>query len=177
MSALAQQATLLHLTFSKVPIVCAIRCAHFGASGLSLGIKHEGLTANLTPSQAQLSVVSEDGLMRLITSIIILSGTLALGGCDQFKGPKGDPGSQGVAGPAGPKGESGQQGPQGPQGLQGPKGDAGAPAVASFRVVTGDGGVTCADTEVLVSLICANGSPVGTKCSAADQATGLCARK
>ena len=115
--------------------------------------------------------------MRLMTSIIILSGTLALGGCDQFKGPKGDPGSQGVAGPAGPKGESGQQGPQGPQGLQGPKGDPGAPAPASFRVVTGDSGVTCADNEVLVSLICANGSPVGAKCSASDQATGLCVRK
>ena len=109
--------------------------------------------------------------MRLVTSIIILSGTLALGGCDQFKGPKGDPGAQGVAGPAGAKGESG------PQGLQGPKGDPGAPAPASVRVVTGDGGVNCADNEVLVSLLCANGAPVGSKCLASDQATGLCVRK
>lgn len=115
--------------------------------------------------------------MRLITATMILSGALALGGCDQFKGPKGDPGSQGVPGPAGPKGEPGAQGPQGPQGAQGPKGDPGAPATANFRVVTGDGSVACADNEVLVSLICANGTPVGAKCSASDQATGLCVRK
>ena len=108
--------------------------------------------------------------MRLMGIVMILSGVLALGGCDQFKGPKGDGGAQGVAGPAGPKGD---------RGPEGPKGDAGAPAPASFRVVTGDSGgvVVCSDNEVLVSLICANGSPVGAKCSASGQATGLCVRK
>ena len=135
--------------------------------------------------------------MRLMGIVMILSGVLALGGCDQFKGPKGDGGAQGVAGPAGPKGDRGPEGPQGPKGdagaqgvagpagpkgdrgPEGPKGDAGAPAPASFRVVTGDSGgvVVCSDNEVLVSLICANGSPVGAKCSASGQATGLCVRK
>ena len=135
--------------------------------------------------------------MRLMGIVMILSGVLALGGCDQFKGPKGDGGAQGVAGPAGPKGDRGPEGPQGPKGdagtqgvagpagpkgdrgPEGPKGDAGAPAQASFRVVTGDNGgvVACSDNEVLVSLICANGSPVGAKCSASGQATGLCVRK
>ena len=138
--------------------------------------------------------------MRLLGIVMILSGVLALGGCDQIKGPKGDGGTQGVAGPAGPKGDRGPEGPQGPkgdagaqgvagpagpkgdrgpEGPQGPKGDAGAPAQTSFRVVTGDssGVVACSDNEVLVSLICANGSPVGAKCSASGQATGLCVRK
>jgi hypothetical protein len=142
----------------------------------------------------------QDEPMRLIGIVMILSGVLALGGCGQFKGRKGDGGAQGVAGPAGPKGDRGPEGPQGPkgdagaqgvagpagpkgdrgpEGPQGPKGDAGAPAQASFRVVTGDSGgvVACLDNEVLVSLICANGSPVGAKCSASGQATGLCVRK
>src|SRR5262249_61303682 len=104
--------------------------------------------------------------MRLMTLIMFLSSTLALGGCDQYKGPKGDPGAQGVAGPAGPKGEAGLQGPQGPQGLQGPKGDPGAPAPASFRVVKGGGGVTRSDNEVLGSLVFANGASGGAKCFA-----------
>ena len=132
--------------------------------------------------------------MRLMGVVMILSGVLALGGCDQFKGSKGDGGAQGVAGPAGPKGDRGPEGPKGDAGVagpagpkgdrglegpQGPKGDPGAPAQASFRVVTGDSGgvVACSDNEVLVSLICANGSPVGAKCSASGQATGLCVRK
>ena len=136
--------------------------------------------------------------MRIMAVIMILSGTLALGGCDQLQGPKGDAGAQGVAGPAGPKGESGPPGPQGPKGdagaqgiagpagpkgdqgpagPQGPKGDAGAPAPVLFRVVIGDGGVACADNEVLASLICASGAPDGAKCSASGPATGVCMRK
>ena len=128
--------------------------------------------------------------MRLITFVAILSGALALGACDQLKGPKGDAGPQGAAGAAGPKGDAGPQGtagpkgdpgPQGPAGSQGPrgekgeKGDPGTPA--SIRMVTGSGGVTCADNEVLASLICASGAVNGDKCSASVHATGLCVRK
>lgn len=141
--------------------------------------------------------------MRLV-AFIILSSAVLLAGCDQFQGLKGDQGPQGVAGPAGPKGDrgppgaKGDQGPQGPKGdpgpqgiagpigpkgdqgpagPQGPKGDVGTPAPVSFRVVTGDGGVACADNEVLASLICASGAPDGEKCPAAGRATGLCVRK
>ena len=35
--------------------------------------------------------------MRLMGIVMILSGVLALGGCDQFKGPKGDGGVQKVS--------------------------------------------------------------------------------
>jgi hypothetical protein len=131
--------------------------------------------------------------MRLVTCIIL--SAVLLSGCDQFQGPKGEPGTQGDAGPAGPKGEQGPKGPkgdpgsqgvagpvgpkgdQGPVGPQGPKGDSGSPAAVTFRMVTGEGGVNCADNEVLASLVCANGTAEGAKCSASGQATGLCVRK
>jgi Collagen triple helix repeat (20 copies) len=139
--------------------------------------------------------------MRLLATIAILAGTLVLSACDQFTGPqgqKGDPGPQGAGGPAGPKGDKGDPGPQGIVGAQGPrgdpgpqgpvgpqgqrgekgdKGDPGTPAPPSFRVVTGDRAVACADNEVLVSLMCGGGAADGAKCSSPGTATGLCMRK
>jgi hypothetical protein len=139
--------------------------------------------------------------MRLLATIAILAGTLVLSACDQFTGPqgqKGDPGPQGAGGPAGPKGDKGDPGPQGIAGAQGPKGDPGpqgpagpqgqrgekgdkgdpgTPAPPSFRVVTGDSAVACADNEVLVSLMCGSGAADGAKCSSPGTATGLCIRK
>ena len=113
--------------------------------------------------------------MRWITlaaaSLVI---AVAIGGCE------GPPGSQGSAGPAGQKGEKGDKGDIGPQGVAGPagpKGDKGDAGSAGLRMVTGTGSVTCADTEVLVSLVCASGAPDGAKCSAGGPATGLCMRK
>jgi hypothetical protein len=58
----------------------------------------------------------------------------------------------------------------------GPKGDPGA--ALALRVVTGTDTVQCRDDETLVSLLCANGAPDGSKCaSAGAAATGLCMRK
>ena len=123
--------------------------------------------------------------MRIITGLVLLAASVALGGC--FEGPKGDkgdkgdagipgmPGAQGSAGPVGPVGPAGAAGPAGPKG---DKGDAGATAQASFRVVTSGGdSVSCNADEVLVSLVCKEGSATGAKCATAGGATGLCARK
>jgi Collagen triple helix repeat (20 copies) len=92
------------------------------------------------------------------------------------QGPQGEAGSQGPAGPGGERGPPGSQGPAGPPGPPGPKGDPG-PAT-TFRVVTGTGSVSCADKELLVSLVCASGATDGAKCAAPDTAaTGLCLPK
>jgi hypothetical protein len=61
-------------------------------------------------------------------------------------------------------------------GIAGPKdGDLGSTTAPIFRVVTGKGGVLCANNETLVSLVCAEGAPDGSKCR--SDAVGLCARK
>jgi hypothetical protein len=44
-----------------------------------------------------------------------------------------------------------------------------------LRVVTGTGTLTCGDDEVLVSLICTDGTNVDGRCSGA--VNGLCAKK
>ena len=95
------------------------------------------------------------------------------------QGPQGEAGAQGPAGPAGQRGEAGPQGPAGPPGpvgSPGPKGDPGAPP--PFRTVTGTDTVSCADNELLVSLVCAAGTSDGTKCMTPGVAvTALCMRK
>jgi hypothetical protein len=94
-------------------------------------------------------------------------------------GPVGPQGPQGVAGPPGPKGDTGPQGPMGPQGPPGEKGPQGAkgePGFSALRVVTGET-VTCNQDEILVSLVCASGSPDCTRCSSGGNATALCMRK
>jgi hypothetical protein len=63
-------------------------------------------------------------------------------------------------------------------GIAGPKDEKGDPRSTTspiFRVVTGKGGVLCANNETLVSLVCAEGAPDGSKCR--SDAVGLCARK
>jgi hypothetical protein len=92
-------------------------------------------------------------------------------------GPAGPLGPPGPAGPAGPLGPPGPPGPLGPPGPPGPRGEAAAPPAAAqaLRVVTGTDTLTCNDNEVLVSLVCANGTNDGPKC--AGPGTGLCARK
>jgi hypothetical protein len=69
---------------------------------------------------------------------------------------------------------AGCSGPQGPEGAPGPKGEKGDPGPTIFRVVTGNPSVSCADNEILVSLVCAVGAPDGSKC--ASNAVGLCIR-
>jgi hypothetical protein len=140
--------------------------------------------------------------MRRLLTVSAIIGALALVGCSQPApgpqgpaGPKGAQGPQGpqgpagpkgeagpAAGPAGPKGEAGPAGPAGPKGEAGPagpagpKGEAGLPA--TFHVVRGTGSVSCAENEVLVSLLCASGAPDGAKCVNPDTAaTGLCVPK
>ena len=99
---------------------------------------------------------------------------LAVAGCGQpTPGPAG---ATGPAGPSGARGPQGPAGPPGPAGAAGPKGDP-APA-AALRAVTGTGTVRCGDDEVLVSLVCANGTLDGPKCATSDTAAiGLCMRK
>jgi hypothetical protein len=45
------------------------------------------------------------------------------------------------------------------------------------RIVTGTDGVSCNDTEVLVSIVCSKGAPDGSKCTSGSTATGLCMRR
>ena len=55
----------------------------------------------------------------------------------------------------------------GREGIAGPKdakGDPGSTTGPLFRVVTGKAGVSCANNEILVSLVCAVGAPDGSKC-------------
>jgi hypothetical protein len=82
-------------------------------------------------------------------------------------GPQGPQGPQGIAGVAGPKGDTGQQGPVGPQGPGG---------VSGLRVVAGED-ITCNQDEVLVSIVCASGSPDGARCPSGGNATVLCLHK
>jgi|GraSoiStandDraft_41_1057321.scaffolds.fasta_scaffold7741743_1 hypothetical protein len=91
-----------------------------------------------------------------------------------FAGCSGPQGPQGAQGPKGEKGDPGQPG-VGPPGIAGPKGEKGDPAPATFRVVTGNPTVSCADNEILASLVCAVGAPDGAKCT--SDAVGLCVRK
>src|SRR5262245_14036447 len=130
--------------------------------------------------------------MRQLSSFFaIFIMMLALAGCGQSTpGPQGPAGAQGPAGPQGPVGPAGAQGPVGPGGTQGPQGPAGAPGPAgppgpkgdpgptpALRLVTGTDTVQCGDDETLVSLVCANGAPDGTKCATPGAATGFCMRK
>jgi len=126
--------------------------------------------------------------MRLV-SISVLIMTLAVAGCGQpasgpqgpagpggAEGPQGPAGPPGAQGPQGPAGQPGAQGPQGPAGPTGPKGEPGS--AQALRVVTGTDTVRCADDEALISLVCASGATVGTKCATpGTSATGLCTRK
>jgi hypothetical protein len=63
-------------------------------------------------------------------------------------------------------------GRMGPEGQKGEKGDPGPPGTATFRVVTGNASVSCADSEILVSIVCAKGAPDGSNCPSG--AVGLC---
>ena len=54
------------------------------------------------------------------------------------------------------------------------KGDPGSTTGPLFRVVTGKAGVSCANNEILVSIVCAVGAPDGSKCK--SNAVGVCAR-
>jgi Domain of unknown function (DUF4214) len=65
----------------------------------------------------------------------------------------------------------------GPQGAEGPKGEKGdpGPAASVIRVVTGNPSVSCADNEILVSVVCAKGAPDGSRCP--SDAVGLCAMR
>jgi hypothetical protein len=103
--------------------------------------------------------------MRKSAALMVFTFTVLLSACGQ--GQQGPKGEQGLPGPPGAKGD---------QGPPGPPGDSGARP--GFRVVTGTGSVSCADNEVLVSLICARGGTAGKRCTASDAAaTGLCVRK
>jgi hypothetical protein len=95
------------------------------------------------------------------------------------QGPQGEAGAQGPAGPAGERGQAGPQGPAGPAGPPGPPGPKGEPNQGPpFRVVTGTDNVRCADDELLVSLVCGNGTVDGSKCATpGTAATALCVRK
>jgi hypothetical protein len=96
-----------------------------------------------------------------------------------FAGCSGPQGPQGTQGPKGEKGDPGQPGPKGDKGdpgPPGPKGDTGPTASGlHFRVVTGNPSVSCADNEILVSVVCSVGAPDGWKCNSA--AIGLCVEK
>ena len=85
----------------------------------------------------------------------------------------GPQGPQGAQGPKGEKGDPGQPG-VGPAGNRGPEGRE-RRSRATFRVVTGNPTVSCADNEILASLVCAVGAPDGAKCT--SDAVGLCVRK
>jgi hypothetical protein len=63
-------------------------------------------------------------------------------------------------------------GPQGAAGPKGEKGDPGPGASVTFRVVTGNGSVSCIGNEILVSVVCAKGAPDGSVCRSG--AVGLC---
>ena len=97
---------------------------------------------------------------------ILFGIAVAFAGCS---GPQGPEGGQG------PKGEKGDPGPPGMPGPKGEKGDPGPTASATFRVVTGNPSVSCADNEILVSVVCSVGAPDGSKCT--SDAVGLCVRK
>jgi hypothetical protein len=136
--------------------------------------------------------------MRHFIWLAALSGVIGLSACDQIKGPqgekgaKGDPGLPGIqgvagtpgskgergdigeAGPQGPAGPAGQQGAMGPKGDKGEKGDPGASVRSSFRSVSSENTIQCADGETLVSVLCATGAPDGAKCLGAG--VGLCMR-
>jgi hypothetical protein len=91
-------------------------------------------------------------------------------------------GETGAAGTAGAKGDRGETGAAGPAGPPGPAGPAGAPASAALRYVEASGDVvTCNAGEVLVSVICKEGSASlqggGGKCTAAAGAVGLCMKR
>jgi hypothetical protein len=103
--------------------------------------------------------------MRRSTALMVFTFTVFLNACGQ--------------GQQGPKGEQGPPGPQGAKGDQGPPGPPGDPGAGpAFRIVTGTGSASCADNEVLVSLICARGGTAGKRCTVSDAAaTGLCVRK
>src|SRR5262249_57738320 len=69
---------------------------------------------NLTHARGPTSVVKWEGcVMQKIVLLSALVMTLALGGCDWFRGPAGPPG------PAGPRGEKGDPGIAGPAGAAG----------------------------------------------------------
>jgi hypothetical protein len=135
------------------------------------------LTARRWPSQALLVFLKGAEMSRWIVPILF-GIAVAFAGCsgpqgpEGGQGPKGEKGDPGPPGIAGPKGEKGDPGPPGPKGE---KGDPGPTASATFRVVTGNPSVSCADNEILVSVVCSVGAPDGSKCT--SDAIGLCVRK
>jgi len=54
-------------------------------------------------------------------------------------------------------------------------GFAGSGHAEDLRVVTGNPSVSCAENEILVSIVCAKGAPDGSKCP--SEAVGLCAAR
>jgi hypothetical protein len=63
----------------------------------------------------------------------------------------------------------------GGQGAEGGEKSDPGPTAPAMRVVTGNLSVSCADNEILVSIVCANGAPDGSKCP--SEAVGLCAMR
>jgi hypothetical protein len=126
--------------------------------------------------------------MRAPAFAFALMTTIAVAGCGEGKpGPMGPPGATGPKGEMGPpgrqgregeRGDTGPAGAQGPPGPPGPKGDPGPAAAATLRSVTGTDGLQCAEDEVLVSIVCANGPTDGAKCATPGAAaTGLCMKR
>jgi hypothetical protein len=126
--------------------------------------------------------------MRSLLGIAAIMIALAVAGCDEVKlGPQGPPGPSGPQGSQGPtgrqgavgeRGDPGSAGAQGPLGSPGPAGAKGDSAAPAFRILTGVDTASCADNEILISLVCASGAADGAKCATPGAAaTGVCARK
>jgi hypothetical protein len=126
--------------------------------------------------------------MRSLSSITAIMMAIAVAGCDEGKlGPQGSPGPSGPQGSQGPigrqgavgeRGDPGSAGAQGPPGSPGPAGPKGDSATPAFRILIGVDTASCAENEILISLVCASGAADGAKCATPGAAaTGLCARK
>jgi OmcA/MtrC family decaheme c-type cytochrome len=88
---------------------------------------------------------------------LLLTGALALAGCQGEKGPKGDTGPQGTTGASGNDGAPGPTGPAGQDGTTGPTGPAGATGATG---ATGPQGPT--------------GAPGGISYTAVPESCGVC---
>jgi hypothetical protein len=94
---------------------------------------------------------------RSLFTIAVVTLSLGLAGCGDWKGPKGDPGSPGppgARGDAGPQGPAGSQGPAGPAGPAGPPGPASQTRVLRINCTTQSCQTQCEMGEVLVTAYC-----------------------
>ena len=122
--------------------------------------------------------------MHRLFEVTALTMTLALGGCDWFRGPagpagpagakgeKGDVGMAGAVGPAGAKGDRGDVGPRGEKGDKGDKGDPG-PGGANLYIVKGTGNIVCSQGGEAIALTCQGGAGE-IKQNDANQSMGQC---